>query len=91
MYFVYILECQDKSLYTGITTDVIRRFYEHKSKTAAHYTSAHPVRKIVYIEECLNRSLATKRELTIKKLTRQDKLNLINSNKPKTKDYLGKK
>jgi putative endonuclease len=91
MYFVYILECQDKSLYTGITTDMERRFTEHQNKMAAHYTSAHPVKKIVYIEKCVNRSLATKRELTIKKLTRQEKLNLINSNQPKTKKFLGKK
>ncbi|MEI6420274.1 MAG: GIY-YIG nuclease family protein [bacterium] len=79
MYFVYILKCKDNSLYTGITTDVTRRFVEHKNKVGAHYTTAHGVKEIVYLEECNNRSVATKREIAIKKLTRQGKLDLIGS------------
>ncbi len=81
MYFVYILECKDKSLYTGITTDVDRRFKEHKDGIGSHYTKAHGAQKIVYKESCKDRSSASKREIEIKKLSRQMKLNLIENNK----------
>ena len=79
MYFVYILKCSDSSLYTGITTDVERRFQEHKDKKGGHYTNSHPVEKIVYTEECEDRSSASKREIEIKGLTKIKKLKLINS------------
>lgn len=81
MYFVYILQCRDKSLYTGITTDVDRRFKEHKEGIGSHYTKAHGAQKIVYKESCKDRSSASKREIEIKKLSRQMKLNLIENNK----------
>jgi len=80
MYFVYILQCKDGSLYTGITTDVQRRFAEHKAGTGAKYTRAKGVLKIVYTEECRNRSEATKREIEIKRMTRKEKIALIQSN-----------
>ena len=51
MYFLYILQCSDNSLYTGITTDIERRFQEHKSKNGGHYTSSRSVEKIVYTEK----------------------------------------
>lgn len=77
MYHVYILECDDGSLYTGITTDVERRFAEHKSGRSTNYTRAHRAKKIVYTEECENRSEASKREAAIKKLKREEKFQLI--------------
>lgn len=77
MYFVYILECADKSLYTGITTDVERRLEEHKSKKASHYTNAHGAVKIVYTKQFKDRSSALRREAEIKRLTRDKKLLLI--------------
>jgi putative endonuclease len=77
MYFVYIIECKDKSLYTGITTDVERRFVEHKKGKGGHYTRAKGVVKIVYKEKYKNRSSASKREFQIKKLSRKKKLGLI--------------
>lgn len=80
MYYVYILQCSDDSLYTGITTDVARRFEEHKNKTAAHYTRAHDAVKIVYTEECFDRSTALKREAEIKKWSREKKLVMIQNN-----------
>ncbi len=83
MYFVYLVECSDKSLYTGITTNVERRFNEHKNKIGGHYTSSKEVVKIVYTEECQDRSSALKREAQIKGWTRQKKLNLIQSGRPK--------
>ncbi|PIQ91637.1 MAG: endonuclease [Parcubacteria group bacterium CG11_big_fil_rev_8_21_14_0_20_39_22] len=79
-YFVYILECADSSLYTGITTNVERRFEEHRASRGGHYTSSRKVRKIVYTEKCLDRSSALKRELEIKGWRRERKLSLINSN-----------
>jgi putative endonuclease len=78
-YFVYILECCDGSLYTGITTDVIKRLAEHNTKdTGAKYTKARRPVKLVYEEVSSDRSSASKREYTIKKLSRIKKLQLIN-------------
>ena len=77
MWFVYILECADGSLYTGITTDISRRVAEHKQGTGAKYTMSHPVKECVYQEACGSRSLALKREVEIKKLSRARKLALI--------------
>ncbi len=77
MYFVYILECEGGTLYTGITTDVARRFEEHVSGKTAHYTSANKPVKIRYAEEQPNRSSALKREAEIKKWSRVKKLELV--------------
>lgn len=74
MYFVYLIECADNTLYTGITTDVSRRFQEHKSGKGAHYTKVHGVKKLFYTEEHPDRSSALIREAAIKKLTRTEKL-----------------
>ena len=82
MYFVYLIECKDKSLYTGITTDIERRFAEHKAKKGGHYTSSKKVIKIVYSEKHPDRSSALKREFEIKGWRRKKKLNLIKSRKP---------
>jgi putative endonuclease len=77
MYCVYILECRDRSLYTGITTDLKRRLAEHKRGKGAHYTASHPPRRIVYREKQPTRGAALKREAEIKRLTRAEKLALI--------------
>lgn len=77
-YFVYILECSDGSLYTGITTDLTKRLDEHNTKdTGAKYTKARRPVKLIYQETSENRSTASKREYAIKKLTRLKKLELI--------------
>ena len=75
-YFVYILECVDGSLYTGITTDVARRFNEHKNQLGGHYTSAKGAVRVVYTEKHPDRSSASKREAEIKKLPRQKKMEM---------------
>jgi len=74
-WYVYILQCADNSLYTGITTDVTRRLTEHNNdnKLAAKYTRVRRPVKLVYQEELESRSLATKREAEIKKLKRNEK------------------
>jgi len=79
MFYLYIIECEEGSLYTGITTDVERRFEEHKAGKGGHFTRAHKVKKIVYTEELENRSLASKREAEIKSWSKEKKLELINS------------
>jgi len=79
MYFVYLLQCCDSTIYTGITTNVARRFSEHKNKKGGHYTAAHNAKKIIHTEEFATRSLALKREAQIKSWPRKKKLSLINS------------
>jgi putative endonuclease len=76
VYFVYILKCKDGSLYTGITTDVSRRFEEHKSGKGGHYTRARGAVEMVYTERKKNRSTASKREAEIKRLSREEKITL---------------
>lgn len=80
-WFAYILQCADDSLYTGVTIDVIRRVEEHNSdnKKGARYTRVRRPVTLVYREQCDNRADACQREAAIKKLTRQQKLNLIRS------------
>lgn len=76
-WIVYILECEDGSLYTGITTDINRRISEHKNGKGAHYTRSHKPLRLVYTESCKNRSDASKREYEIKALSREKKLEMI--------------
>jgi putative endonuclease len=77
MYFVYIIECKNGSLYTGITTDVTRRFEEHRTGNGGHYTRSQEVKRLAYTEPQPDRSAALKREAAIKRLSRQKKLELI--------------
>ena len=77
-WFVYILECKDKTLYTGITNNLQKRVEQHNnSPEGAKYTRARRPVKCVYQEKQPNRSEATKREMAIKKLNRTEKLKLI--------------
>ncbi|MGB3750152.1 MAG: GIY-YIG nuclease family protein [Arcobacteraceae bacterium] len=77
-YFVYIVECNDNTLYTGITKDVEKRLDEHNNSCkGAKYTKARRPVKLVYQEPSENRSTASKREYAIKKLTRTQKLDLM--------------
>lgn len=79
MYYLYILECVDKTLYTGITVDLKRRVNEHNtSKLGAKYTHTRRPVKLVYSKKFRNRSLATKAEIKIKNLSKSEKLKLIN-------------
>jgi len=78
-YFIYILRCSDDTLYTGITTDLERRLDEHNnSDKGAKYTKLRRPVDLVYSEESEDRSSASKREYAIKKLSRKEKLELIN-------------
>lgn len=77
-YYLYILRCADKTLYTGITTNLDRRVKEHNfSQLGATYTKARRPVIIVFSRSFKNRSLASKAEARIKKLSRLEKLKLI--------------
>ena len=78
-YFVYILECADKTLYTGIAVDIEKRLSEHNSDSGkgAKYTRYRQPVKLVWKMEIDNKSLALKEEYRIKQLTKKEKENLI--------------
>ncbi|MBI3952488.1 MAG: GIY-YIG nuclease family protein [Candidatus Doudnabacteria bacterium] len=86
MYHLYILKCSDKTLYTGITTDLPRRVSEHNlSKLGARYTQARRPVKLVFTQRFRNRSSASKAEYRIKQLSRVEKLKLIKALTPVVK------
>ena len=76
-FWVYILQCNDGSLYTGIAADVEKRFAMHRAGKGARYTASHPPERILYRQRCTTRSGATKRETQIKSWPRKKKLALI--------------
>jgi len=79
---VYIVECSDGSLYTGISNNVDRRVKAHNAKKGAVSIKGRLPVKLVYKEDLGTKSLALKREFAIKKLARKDKLRLINEKSP---------
>ncbi len=89
MYFIYIVQCRDRSLYTGITTDVARRIKEHNSsKLGAKYTRAKGPVRLVYMKEFADRSSVSVEEARVKTLSRSEKIELIKSGR---KEYLKNK
>ena len=77
-YFIYIVECKDKTLYIGSTNNLEKRISDHNSgKKGARYTKARRPVVMKYSEELSSRSEALKRECALKKLTRAQKLVLI--------------
>ena len=74
---LYILRCGDGTLYTGITTDVEKRLEAHRTGKGAKYTRGRAPLELVYREDCGDHSAALKREIEIKKLTRDEKEQLI--------------
>jgi len=76
-WFVYILLCTDKSLYTGITNNPRKRFLDHKKGKGGAYTRSHKPVKLIYTEELSDRSSALRREAEIKSWPRQKKITLL--------------
>ena len=76
-FYCYIVECVDGTLYTGWTTDPVRREKQHNAGTGARYTSTRRPVKIVYIEEQSDKITALKRERAIKRLPREKKKKLV--------------
>ena len=78
MWFVYVVKCSDNTLYTGISTNVEKRIHAHNtSKCGAKYTKSRRPVKLMYVEEYFTRSDASKREYSIKQLSRIEKYKLI--------------
>lgn len=81
MFFVYIIECKDNSLYTGWTTNIEKRLETHNLGKGSKYTrSRYPV-VLRYLEECTTKNQAMQREYEIKQLTREAKFSLIETNR----------
>ena len=77
MFYVYILKCSDNTLYTGYTVDLIKRINTHNKGLGAKYTRGRLPVKLVYQEIFTSKSEAMKREISIKKLSRSEKIRLI--------------
>lgn len=84
-WFVYIVQCADGSLYTGITKDVARRCQQHNAGTASRYTRSRRPVKLIYREVHPDQSSALKREAAIKAMSREGKLTMIRKRKKPSK------
>lgn len=81
-WFVYIIKTQRGLLYTGITTDLERRYHEHVSgKGGAKFFRGDPPQKMIWTKKVQNRSEASKEEARIKQMTRAQKIALIQSSR----------
>ncbi|MDX1639012.1 MAG: GIY-YIG nuclease family protein [Balneolaceae bacterium] len=76
-WFVYMIRCSNGSLYTGCTSNLIRRWHEHREGKGAKYLRIHEPRKVVFVEEHPDRSEACRREYRIKQLPKEKKEELI--------------
>lgn len=79
---VYLVRCRDGSLYAGITTDLARRLIEHNSGSGAKYTRSRRPVELVWAEVKRNESYARKREAEIKKMSRAEKISLLDKKRP---------
>ena len=86
--FMYVVECCDKTWYTGYTTDIVRRIRTHNAKKGAKYTRVRVPVKLISFEEFETKSEATRAESLFKKLTRSKKEEyiLLNLNENKRQD-----
>jgi putative endonuclease len=86
-YYVYILAShRNGTLYVGITSDLIRRVWEHKNKLAEGFTQRYDIDKLVYFEQCSDVESAISREKRLKRYNRKWKLGLIEKENPECKD-----
>ena len=76
---VYIIQCTNDSLYTGITNNLERRFLQHQNRRGAKFFRGHEPKKVVYRESGHTRSSASRREAEIQRQSRMEKLRLISS------------
>ena len=84
MWYVYMLRCSDRTLYTGITNDLSARIRAHNAGTGAKYTRGRGPVELVYSEELPSQGEALRREYAIKQLKKEQKLALILQRKPNT-------
>ena len=85
-YYVYIMTNRSKTLYTGVTNDLIRRVYEHKNKMVEGFTKKYNITRLLYFEETSDVQAAIEREKQIKGWLRSKKIGLIESVNPKWED-----
>jgi putative endonuclease len=85
-YYVYIMTNRSKTLYTGVTNDLMRRVYEHKNKMVEGFTKKYNITKLVYFEETSDVQAAIDREKQIKGWLRAKKIALIESKNPEWMD-----
>ena len=81
-WFVYLIECRDGSIYTGIAVDVATRYKAHENGTGAKYTRAHPPQRLLAVIEYPDRSRASKAEYAIKQLSASEKRQLAAAHAP---------
>ena len=79
VWFLYLIECVDGSIYTGITKDVEARYAAHAAGKGARYTRSHPPAKLLASMEYTDRSSASKAEYRVKQLTPTEKRHFINN------------
>ncbi len=77
MWYVYVLLCKDRSLYTGYSNNTAQRFSEHKNGKGGHYTRSHKPLKLIYQESLSTQSEALKREIEIKSWRREKKISIL--------------
>ena len=85
-YYVYVLESDTKTLYIGVTNDLVRRMYEHKNHLADSFTKKYRIDRLIYYEEFNDIEEAITREKRLKKWNREWKLELIQKVNPKFED-----
>ena len=85
-YYVYILTNRSKTLYTGVTNDLLRRVHEHKQKLIPGFTQKYNINRLVYYEETSDATEAIAREKQIKGWVRAKKIALIESRNPEWLD-----
>ena len=85
-YWVYILASATRTLYTGVTNDLMRRVYEHRIGSGSEFTGKYRVHRLVHFEQTENGRVAIAREKQIKGWSRSKKIALIESENPNWKD-----
>ncbi len=86
MYAVYILASKSRTLYIGVTNDLMRRLYEHKHKLVQGFTSKYNIHRLVYFEQTEDVNAAIEREKVLKGWLRSRKIELIESMNPTWED-----
>ena len=85
-YYVYIMSSRSKTLYTGVTNNLILRVFEHKQGVGSQFTRKYRITRLVHFEETQDVQAALTREKQIKSWTRAKKLQLIEADNPGWKD-----
>jgi len=85
-YYVYIMANRSRTLYTGVTDDLVRRVYEHKNKLIEGFTKKYNITKLVYYEVTNDVLVAIQREKQIKGWLRRKKITLVTAMNPEWKD-----